>query len=227
MQLATVLLAGLLAPLFDPAVIESSALSKDVPLSADPNAAEWRDAPGVKFAHDYLGKPIEGPPTEVRSRWTKTHLYLLYICPYTELTLKADPTTSAETPRLWNWDVGEVFIGPDRGPITQYKELQVSPQGEWVDLDIDREHPKELGGMGWNSGFSVKARIDKEKKIWYGEMRIPFAAIDDQAAEKARTFRIGIYRIAGAGENRQYYAWRPTAQKSFHVPQAFGTLRLH
>jgi len=226
MRLATVFLAGCLAAAAAAPVIESTWSPKDIPLSANPDSPEWRDAPRVKIAHDYLSKPIEGPPTEVRSRWSKTHLYLLYICPYTELTLKPEPTTSAETPRLWNWDVGEVFIGPERGPITQYKELQVSPQGEWVDLDIDREHPKELGGMNWNSGFTVKARIDKEKKIWYGEMRIPFAAIDDQAPEKDKTFRIGVYRIAGAGENRQYYAWSPTGQKSFHVPQAFGILRL-
>jgi hypothetical protein len=29
--------------------------------------------------------------TEVRSRWTKDSLYLLYVCPYEELYLKPDP----------------------------------------------------------------------------------------------------------------------------------------
>ena len=127
---------------------------------------------------DKAGQPIPGPPTEIRSRWTKENLYLLYSCPYDELNLKPDPTTSAETPRLWNWDVAEAFIGSDYEHIGRYKEFQVSPQSEWVDLDIDRENPKGQAGMKWNSGYAVKGRIDAGARIWYGMMRIPFRAID-------------------------------------------------
>jgi hypothetical protein len=35
-----------------------------------------------------------------------------------------------------------------------------------------------------------------------------------------------LYRIAGTDPNKKFYAWQPTGQKSFHVPQAFGRLRL-
>ena len=168
-----------------------------------------------------------GAPTEVRSRWSSEYLYLLYTCPYDELNLKPDPTPAAETPRLWNWDVAEAFIGSDYEKITRYKEFQVSPQSEWVDLDIDRENPKrEGGGMAWNSGYTVKGRVDAAKKIWYGEMRIPFKAIDTRTPEKGRELRIGLYRIAGLAPKKQHYAWRATGQPSFHVPSAFGTLRL-
>ena len=152
-------------------------------------------------------------------------MYLLYRCPFDELNLKPDPNPTAETPRLWNWDVGEAFIGSDFEHIGRYKELQVSPQGEWVDLAINRENPKEQEGMKWNSGYAVKARIDREAKIWFGEMRIPFSAIDARPPEKARELRIGLYRIAGLNP-KKHYAWRPTGQTSFHVPQAFGILRL-
>jgi len=34
----------------------------------------------------------------------------------------------AETPRLWEWDVGEAFIGTYLEHIGKYKELQISPQ---------------------------------------------------------------------------------------------------
>ena len=48
---------------------------------------------------------------EVRSRWTLTHLYLLFTCPYDKLNVKPEPVTLAETNKLWEWDVAEVFVG--------------------------------------------------------------------------------------------------------------------
>jgi hypothetical protein len=207
------------------AVLESAHAQRDFDLNPDPNSPEWVKAPRVTASRDYLNQPIAGPPTEIRSRWTRQYLYLLYVCPYDELNLKPDPNPAAETPQLWNWEVGEAFIGSDFAHIGRYKELQVSPQSEWVDLDIDRDDQKGQQGMKWNSGYSVKGRIDATAKIWYGEMKIPFGAIDSRTPEKGRELRIGLYRIAGRAP-KKFYAWRPTGQTSFHVPQAFGTLRL-
>ncbi len=58
-----------------------------------------------------------------------------------------------------------VFIGSDFKNIRRYKELEVPPQGEWVDFDIDldRQHPE--GGWVWNSGCHVAARIDRQKYL--------------------------------------------------------------
>ena len=79
-----------------------------------------------------------GHRTEIRSRWADKNLYLLFVCPYEELYAKPDPSYTAETNKLWEWDVAEVFIGSDFQNIKRYTEFQVSPRGEWVDLDIDR-----------------------------------------------------------------------------------------
>jgi hypothetical protein len=147
----------------DAAVLESAYSPSEVELDADPQRAEWRGAPRVVAAVDRSGAVVPGPPTEIRSRWTKEYLYLLYICPYDELNLKPNPT-SLETPQLWNWDVAEAFIGSDFEHIGRYKEFQVSPQGEWVDLAIDRENPKGQQGMTWNSGYTVKGRIDRAQR---------------------------------------------------------------
>ena len=212
-------------PRAEAGVIVSVEMTSDVVLTASPSARHWAGVPAVRLDRDYLGVPIAGRPTEVRSRWTRTHLYLLYTCPYETLHLKPQPDLSAETPRLWNWDVAEAFVGWDTANIARYKEFQVSPQGEWVDLDIDRADAAAQQGMAWNSGFEVKARIDEAARVWYGEMKIPFAAIDPQAPGKDRTLRLGLYRIAGP-DPRSFYAWQPTGQRNFHVPEAFGTLRL-
>jgi hypothetical protein len=209
-----------------PGVIESRRSGAEFELTADPDAPQWKGIAGVRADRNYQNEPIPGPATEFRSRWTEKTLYLLYICPYEELNLRPDPNPAAETPRLWNWDVGEAFIGTDFDHIARYKELQVSPQSEWVDLDINREDSKAAGGMAWNSGYKVKGRTDRERHVWYGEMAIPMAAIGVTAVKPGAEMRIGLYRIAGTGTNRRYYAWQPTGQTSFHVPQAFGRLRL-
>jgi hypothetical protein len=220
-----VIVAVLLGQARAAAVFESAFSAAEFELSPDPNSESWLKAPRVVVNRDKGGEPIPGPAMEIRSRWTRQNLYLLYICPYDELNLKPDPDPATETPRLWNWDVAEAFIGSDFEHIGRYREFQVSPQGEWVDLAIDRDNPKGQEGMKWNSGYTVRARIDATAKVWYGAMRIPFAAIDTRVPEEGRELRIGLFRIAGA-TTKKHYAWQPTGQDTFHVPQAFGTLRL-
>jgi hypothetical protein len=213
------------APAGGTSVLESLHIDQDFEPSADATKPHWR-IPGVSIGWDYFGKPIDGSPTEVRSRWTDRNLYFLFICPYAGgLNLKPSPDPLAETPQLWNWDVAEVFIGWDADHIGRYKELQVSPQSEWVDLDIDRDNSRDQEGMRWNSGYSVKGWVDDTRHVWYGEMRIPFSAIDTRPPQTGRELRLGLFRIAGS-VTKLHYAWRPTGQASFHVPQAFGTLKL-
>lgn len=209
-----------------PAVLESLYAPRDFGLQSDPASPDWRAAPVVTIAQDYLKQPVAGRPTEVRSRWTNGFLYLLFVCPFETLNLKPGANPEVETPSLWNWDVAEAFIGWDVDHIGKYKELQVSPQGEWVDLDIDRESPRTQQGMKWNSGYLVQGRIDEVNKVWYGAMQIPFGAIDTRPPQVNRTLRIGLFRITGSEPAKTFYAWQPPGQKSFHVPQAFGTLKL-
>jgi hypothetical protein len=210
----------------DDSVFKSIAAKGDVPLNADPDSPFWRDVPSLEVQHDVLGNPIDHNGLQVRSRWTKDNLYFLFVCKYDQLNLKPNPDPATETNRLWNWDVAETFIGSDFEHINQYKEFEVSPQGEWVDLDIDTLQPKAAGGIHWNSGFKVAAHIDSEKHVWVGAMMIPYAAVDPKPPTSGRRLRINFFRCAGSEPNRDLIAWRPTGKRSFHVPQAFGELEL-
>jgi len=198
----------------------------DFPLTADPLASQWKDAPSVFAENGPRGEPVPGHRTEIRSRWTRRNIYFLFICPFEELHLRPNPSTTIETNELWNWDVAEVFIGSDFVRTSRYKEFEVSPQGEWVDLDIDRVNPLPEGGWLWNSGFAVKARIDVRRRIWYGEMRIPFRSIDSRPPAAGLQMRINFFRCQGREPGRKFIAWQPTGEASFHVPRAFGLLKL-
>jgi hypothetical protein len=205
---------------------ESVRASKDVTLQADPLSAFWLAAIPIHAEKDTHGKAVPGHKTVILSRWTKNNLYFLFICPYEELNLKPDPTTKSETNQLWNWDVAEVFIGTDFDNINRYKEFEVSPQGEWIDLDIDLSKPHHEDGWVWNSGFQSMARIDQTNKTWYAAVSIPFASIDTRKPAPGNTFRINFFRSQGPSNNRKNIVWQPTMAQTFHVPSRFGLLKL-
>ncbi len=198
---------------------------KDADLDLNPRSKFWKHAQPVFITANTMGQPAPYR-TEVRAVWTKDNLYLLYTAPYDELNLKPNPDPTKETNRLWNWDVAEAFIGWDYQNIRQYKELEVSPQGEWVDLNIDLDKKGNRDAIKWDSGYKVAARIDKDKKIWYAAMKIPFASISNSAPEAGQKLRIGLFRCAGTTQNRLILSWQPTMSMTFHSPEHFGTLLL-
>ena len=199
---------------------------RDSEPDTDPASAFWSSAPAIIASHDTHGNSVPGHETEIRSLWTPANLYFLFICPYLELNLKPEPDTLKETNQLWNWDVAEVFIGSDFANIRRYKEFELSPQGEWVDLDIDLSRPDPEEGWMWKSGCQVAARIDTSTRSWYGFMRIPYSAVDSRPATEGNLLRINFFRGQGPEPHRKEIAWRPAYSLTFHVPESFGTLQL-
>lgn len=207
-------------------IIQSTWADADLPLDTNPASRFWSGSLPFYMDADAHGKPDPKYRTEIRTRWTKENLYFLFVCPYEELNLKPNPSTSSETNELWNWDVAEVFIGSDFNDIQRYKEFEISPRGEWVDLDIDLNKPHHEGGWTWNSGFVVSARIDKAARVWYGAMKIPYSAIDTRPAAAGNVLRINLFRSQGPASARHQIAWQAPMSDSFHVPARFGLLKL-
>lgn len=200
--------------------------SQDVSADLDPDSCFWRTAPAIHTDTDNFGKPRPGYRMEVRSRWTDSNLYFLFLCPYEELNLKPNPNKESETFELWNWDVAEVFIGSDPNRIRRYKEFEVSPQGEWVDLDIDLDLPRHEDGWKWNSNLQAAARIDPANRMWYAFMRIPYVSVDSEAPRVGRMLRANFFLSEGPKSNYTAITWKPTHAETFHVPEVFGTLTL-
>ena len=127
---------------------------------------------------------------------------------------------------MWNWDVAEAFIGSDFERIGRYKEFQVSPQGEWVDLDIDRDNSQAQQGMRMELRLLGEGPHRRRSQDLVRRDEDSVRRDRHATAGKGRELRIGLFRIAGLTGPKKLYAWRPTGQATFHVPQAFGILRL-
>lgn len=206
--------------------IESRQALHDVRSDTNPDSTFWRGAPAIVADRDANGDKASGYEMEVRSRWTSKNLYLLFISSYTQLNLKPDPTTDVETNELWHWDVAEAFIGSDFRDIRRYKEFEVSPQDEWVDLDINLDRQQDPHDWKWNSGFKVATRIDPATHKWYGFMKIPYSSVDSRSASVGNLLRVNFFLSEGAAPNHKAIAWQPTHRKTFHTPEVFGILEL-
>jgi hypothetical protein len=196
----------------------------DFAAGTDPLSEFWRDASITPMTDDAYGNSIPGHATEIRSRWTASDIYFLFVCHFQELHLKPNPVLDKPTPGLWNWDVAEAFIGAPDSLIDRYKEFELSPQGEWLDLDIDLKQSDKVALTSWKSGCEVAARIDQDKKIWYGSLRIPYASLEAGEAKVGSLLRINFFRSQGTKPMEM--AWQPPRNPSFHTPEQFGVLKL-
>jgi hypothetical protein len=213
-----------------PGVFISSQANHDHALDADPDSNFWKPARSIVLDRSILGDPDPGVRSEARSRWTKDNLYFLFWGPYETLHLKPDPDTQHETYKLWFYDDYELYLGANFENINLYGEFQISPQSEFLDMAIDatREKPGWGDEHLWDSGMTVTSRIDAARKVWYGEMCIPIAAIDKRPAAIGNEFRVNVYRLQSAGEGKRihFLAWQPTWEWNPHRPMTFGRLRL-
>ena len=100
-----------------------------------------------------------------------------------------------------------MFIGSDFHDIKRYKEFEVSPQNEWVDLDINLSAPRHEDGWRWNSGFEHSARIDRSAHIWYIAMRIPLAALGTPAPAEGTALRVNPFRTEAPADDAKEITW--------------------
>jgi hypothetical protein len=186
--------------------LESRYASADPALSADPNSNFWKDSRGVTLERSITsGDVLPNLRSEVRSRWSDKNLYILFVAHYETLHTKPDTVTTTETYGMWNWDVFEAYVGSDFDHINRYWELMVSPNAEYLDQAIDSTvaRPGLNRERDANTGMKVKASIDADKKIWVGEMQIPWAAIDKRTPKAGNALRVNFFRQDGATQGRR------------------------
>jgi alpha-galactosidase len=121
---------------------------------------------------------------------------------------------------LWERDVAEAFLQPDARDVRVYKELEVSPNGFWIDLNIVHGTKEEM-----RSGLRRRVLQDAEAQTWTAELAVPMRSLTP-VFDRKRSWRVNFFRVEGKVEPRFYSAWSATSTSApnFHVPEAFGHL---
>jgi alpha-galactosidase len=186
-----------------------------------PAPASWECAPALRFNTDWQGKNADPErETEVRLLWTREILLLRFRSKYRAITVFPDSEPNGRRDRLWDRDVAEAFLQPDRSNLRRYKEFEVSPNGFWIDLEIAPGEKHDL-----KSGLKRRVILDETQKTWTAELAVPMKCLVTKF-DPTVAWRANFYRVEGAEEARFYSAWQPTGTKvpNFHVPEAFGEL---
>jgi alpha-galactosidase len=186
-----------------------------------PSPEQWEAARPLRFHCDWRGKyPDPERETEVRLLWTPESLYIRFRARYRTLTVFPDSDPNGRRDELWNRDVAEVFLQPNRADCWRYFEFEVSPNGMWVDLAIapgEKTDPQ--------SGLRRRVLLYQDQREWIAELAVPMRVLAPSFDPRA-VWRVNFFRVEGAAEPRFYSAWRPTntPDPNFHVPAAFGAL---
>jgi alpha-galactosidase len=203
---------------------EVTAVRLGAPLATNgfPIGSDWEHASPIGFSHDWQGRN-EDPQTqtEVRLLWSDQELYLRFWCRYRSINVHRDSDANGRRDFLWERDVAEVFLQPDRFGQKYYKEFEVSPNGHWLDLDITPDGLRHI-----SSGMRSSVQLNESRLEWVAELTIPMPALVPRF-DPAQPWRVNFFRCEGIDPNRFYGSWQPTGTPTpdFHVPGAFGTLR--
>jgi alpha-galactosidase len=156
----------------------------------------------------------------VRLLWNNETLFLRFIGRFRALHVFPDARPDGWRDHLWERDVAEAFLQPDDGDPRVYKELEISPNGFWIDLNIAHGEKEEM-----RSGLRRRVRRDMRSSVWTAELAVPLRSLTSTFDPK-KAWRANFYRVEGPKEPRFYSAWSPTLTRepNFHVPAAFGHL---
>jgi len=184
-----------------------------------PGISAWEKALPVTFCSDWCGEhadPLRA--TEVRLLWSHECLYIRYLCNYREIYAYEGGNTRRD--QLWLRDVAELFIHTGSDDLRHYREFEISPNGDWLDLDICQGEKSHL-----LCDLKSRVVVNPGSRTWTAEMAIPINCLT-AAFSPHETWRLNLFRIEGAEPNRFYSAWQPThtPKPNFHVPERFGAL---
>ena len=188
--------------------------------------ALWIQAKPIFIDKYWSGQPAPaGRCCSVRLLWSEQSLYALFEANQAEPLIVSDkPDIGSKTLGLWDRDVCEIFIAPDRGEPARYFEFEAAPTGEWVDLAIDLTTGQRVTNTEYISGMKCAAQI--------GETAVATAIRIDWDALGGRPhpgdiWAGNLFRCVGSGPDRGYLAWSPTMTErpDFHVPERFGEFR--
>ncbi|MGB7208956.1 MAG: carbohydrate-binding family 9-like protein [Pyrinomonadaceae bacterium] len=183
----------------------------------------WEKADAVIVKKYWSGKTASaGRQFTARLLWSDTALYVRFEAKRSDPLVISDlPDLSKKTLGLWDRDVCEIFLAPDKNEPRKYFEFEVAPSGEWVDVELDVTTGERKSDWDYGSGMESAVKVEKDKIVM--AIKIGWKAFGDKP--KTGDIWLGnLFRCVGKDPDRGYLAWSPTMTKNpnFHVPEKFG-----
>ncbi len=204
--------------------IEIQHIENDFPIS-ELDDAIWKKAAEVSIEKYWSGKiaPI-GRHFKTKLLWSTAALYVRFEANQNERLIISDtPNLKTKTRGLWNRDVCEIFVAPNKNDSRKYFEFEIAPNGEWIDLAIQKISDKRETDFEFDSKMKSAAKIEKSKVLT--ALKIEWKAFG-KTPNAGDVWFGNLFRCVGSGATRGYLAWSPTEtpEPNFHVPEKFGEL---
>jgi hypothetical protein len=181
----------------------------------------WEKASTVSIDRYWSGKAAPaGRHATARLVWSDTALYVRFEAIQDEPLVMSDPPNLATKTRgLWDRDVCEIFIAPETR--NNYFELEIAPNGEWVDIALEITGGKRKSDFDYGSGMASAALIEDKKVVM--AIKVEWKALG-KTPKRGDIWFGNLFRCVGKDSGRGYLAWQPTETKkpNFHVPEKFG-----
>ena len=185
--------------------------------------SSWKMSKEILIEKYWSGKraPV-GRHFKAKLLWSDSALYVRFEANQSEPLIVAEKAnTKTKTIGLWERDVCEIFLAPDKKEPRKYFEFEIAPNGEWIDLGIYQKPAERITDWDYDSGMQSAARIETNRVVM--AIKVEWKAFGK--TPKAGDVWLGnILRCVGKDPTRGYLTWQPTLTKeaSFHVPERFG-----
>lgn len=198
------------------------------------NEPAWQQAQVIDRFYLFAPKDAMNPSaTSVRMLHDDDTLYVAFECEDDDVW----SFTSEPDGDLWNGDVVEVFIKPDKDKLS-YAEFVVSPNG----VLFDAWHASRGGGgakrfRGWSSGAKAASSVTGTDGRWDDndtgfrvELAIPLGAITDAVGQiDTRGWTFGAFRYDYSKSRDQpllLMSLTESLKRGFHYYEGYRELRL-
>ena len=206
-----------------------SAEIKYIPTDFDIDDLEnplWDQASPVKIKSSWTGQraPVKRR-FAVSLLWSERGLYVRFDANQGEApVINKFPKYDRKTIGLWDRDVCELFVAPDRENPQEYLEFEIAPTGEWVDLKIQHKDGERVTDRDYDSDMLTAAEIEYERVVM--AFKVKWEALGRKPSP-GDVWLGNLFRAVGRGKTRGYLAWSATRteEPNFHVPERFGELR--
>jgi hypothetical protein len=209
-----------------PRVLECRWSDEEQPVRADLGTEFWRAAQWEAISTQWNGEAVDPQwETFFAARWTGEFLYFGFHSQFQNLTMVDRPQIETRIHDLWDKeDVVEIFMAPDLRRLNCYKEFELSPSAQWIEIDLDRD--RNFKNFNWDGGMESRSAVNLVRRHWQAEFRVSLESLGMKGMAAGTRVALNAFRVEL--KSQLYLAWNPTMtpKPDFHVPQRFGRMLL-